>query len=75
MNVNKEQVDSMDVQKKLKNIWLTENDPKANITLFDSIEASHNYINNKYTKADIFVTGSLHLVGGLLVVLDGKDKL
>ena len=75
MNVNKEQVDSMDVQKKLKNIWLTENDPKANITIFDSIEASHNYIKNKYTKADVFVTGSLHLVGGLLVVLDGKDKL
>lgn len=72
MNVSQEQVDSMAVQKKLKGIWLTENDGSAKVLIFDSIEASYQYIKQQADNADVFVTGSLHLVGGLLVVMDGK---
>ncbi|XBW35837.1 hypothetical protein QEN19_001409 [Hanseniaspora menglaensis] len=72
MNVSKEQVDTMAVQKQLKDIWLTVNDRSAQIKLFDSIEAGYNYVNKYNQQTDVFVTGSLHLVGGLLVVMDGK---
>lgn len=74
MNVSKEQVDSMAVQKKLKSLWLTENDSSAKILLFESIEASYHHIKQQAGNAEVFVTGSLHLVGGLLVVMDGKKS-
>lgn len=72
MNVDSKQVDALTVQKKLKDIWLTENNSKSDIKIFDSIEDTYKYIKQKDGEVDIFVTGSLHLVGGLLVVLDGK---
>lgn len=72
MNVDSEQVDALTVQKKLKDIWLTENNPDSEIKIFDSIEDTYKYIKQQKGEVDVFVTGSLHLVGGLLVVLDGK---
>lgn len=72
MNVDSKQVDALTVQKKLKDIWLAENNPKSEVKIFDSIEDTYKYIKQQEGEVDVFVTGSLHLVGGLLVVLDGK---
>ncbi|KAF0274940.1 hypothetical protein FOG51_00118 [Hanseniaspora uvarum] len=72
MNVDVKQVDALTVQKRLKDIWLSENNSENNVKIFDSIEDTYKYIKQQDGEVDVFVTGSLHLVGGLLVVMDGK---
>ena len=56
-------------------------DPKAVITVLPSIEEAINYARSleKGLKEDetiqAFITGSLHLVGGALGILEGADAL
>lgn len=69
MNTSKEEVDNLKVQKDLAQEW-DKLHKGSNLHVTASIEESVNHINNLGDEpVDIFVTGSLHLVGGLLVVL------
>lgn len=78
MNNSKEQVDKLVVQKDLAGKW-SSLDQQLGLTsrkhVFPDIETSLRFIksltNDK--EAEVFVCGSLHLVGGFLAVLDG-DK-
>ncbi|ODV83682.1 hypothetical protein CANARDRAFT_202518 [[Candida] arabinofermentans NRRL YB-2248] len=71
MNTSKQQVDSLEVQTKMAEIW-NKLDKKSRKHLFHDIETSVNFIRSLEGPLDVFVCGSLHLVGGFLVVLDGK---
>ncbi|KAH3902330.1 related to Folylpolyglutamate synthase [Saccharomycodes ludwigii] len=75
MNTSKEQVDTLEVQKKLRDAW-KHLDPTSEVEIVPSIEEARSIINkvaiSNKNNISIFVTGSLHLVGGLMVVFDGK---
>jgi len=79
LNSNPELVDKLTVQKALAETW-NELDHSRNVSsrkhLFHDIETSVNFIKSlsgESSLVDVFVCGSLHLVGGFLVVLD-HDK-
>lgn len=72
MNTSKEQVEKLVVQKALAQHWTKLDQSKATVHVTPDIESSNEVINNMTGPLNIFVTGSLHLVGGLLVVFDGK---
>ena len=77
MNSSKEQVDKLIVQKQLAQTW-TDLDAKHKNSsrkhIFPDIETGLNFIRSLTVdnEADVFVCGSLHLVGGVLVVLDNE---
>lgn len=77
MNTSKDVVDKLVVQKMLAGIW-SELDQKQGTTtrkhILHEIETSTNFIKSltNETNVDVFVCGSLHLVGGVLVVLDDE---
>ncbi|UCS21666.1 MET7 [Nakaseomyces glabratus] len=70
INVSQEQVDKLEVQKELASVWKDlSSENKSNICA--NIESAINIIEDyDIDEVDVFVTGSLHLVGGFLVVLD-----
>lgn len=72
LNTSKEEVDNLSVQKALKEEWvsITGNDSKVDVT--SSIESALELVKSYNSTIDVFVTGSLHLVGGLMVAFDGK---
>lgn len=73
LNTSKEQVDKLEVQQNLQKEWILLNETEhRNVEVTSSIEAALDLIKNMGEPVDVFVTGSLHLVGGFLVVLDGK---
>lgn len=80
MNNSKEQVDRLVVQKELAAKW-SELDRVLGHTsrkhVFPDIETSVHFISSLSgdKDVDVFVCGSLHLVGGFLTVLDGRDTL
>lgn len=84
MNTSKQQVDEMVIQKQLAQTWASRDAETASQSrkhIFPNIETGVNFIklltnSSDYTgEVDVFVCGSLHLVGGFLVVLDGeKDE-
>lgn len=68
-------VDKLEVQKIFSKKW-GELDPtgKSESKVTKSIQEAVEYIRNlEASKVDILVTGSLHLVGGVLTVLEGED--
>lgn len=81
MNSSKESVDTLKVQKELAQTW-ADLDGKKSTTrkhIFHDIETGVNLIKSlphlqDYSshEIDVFVCGSLHLVGGFLVVLDNE---
>lgn len=77
MNTSKDHVDKLVVQKMLAGIW-SDLDQKNNINtrkhILHEIETSTNFIKSLTNESDVdvFVCGSLHLVGGVLVVLDNE---
>lgn len=74
MNTSKEQVDTLAVQKELAERWNTLDQQTSNSLrkhIFPTIETSLKFINS-LGEVDVFVCGSLHLVGGVLAVLDGQ---
>lgn len=72
MNTCKEDVEALKVQKDLAEEWKNI-DPKSEISITPSIESANELIEGLQDgPLDIYVCGSLHLVGGLLVVFDGK---
>ena len=56
-------------------------DPTANVTVVPSIEEAINLVRDSSTAVDkdqtlqAFITGSLHLVGGALAILEGAEAL
>ncbi|AGO11382.1 AaceriACR134Wp [[Ashbya] aceris (nom. inval.)] len=72
-NTSKEEVSKLEVQRALQETWssMTGNS-SGNTAVYSDIESAVAAIKAIQEPADVFVTGSLHLVGGLLVVLDGK---
>lgn len=71
MNTDDKAVASLDAQTQMAEIYNVL-DKKARKHLFHDIETSVNFIRTLEGPVDVFVCGSLHLVGGFLVVLDGK---
>ncbi|SCV05808.1 LANO_0H15632g1_1 [Lachancea nothofagi CBS 11611] len=72
MNTSKEQVDNLEVQNALRETWL-QLEPDARVDVVANIESACDLIKEYDEAVEIAVTGSLHLVGGLLVVFDGKQ--
>lgn len=77
MNVSKQSVDALEVQKNLKESW-EKLESNADIEIFHSIEDAYKTVSNiaagfqnQNRAVDVLCTGSLHLVGGLMVVFDG----
>lgn len=73
MNTSKEAVDSLEVQRLLADEWV-KLDSDSVINIFHDIEESVEYVRSLDGDVDVFVCGSLHLVGGFLVVLDGDKE-
>lgn len=71
INTDGKAIASLDVQTQMAEIY-NKLDKKARKHLFHDIETSVNFIRTLEGPIDVFVCGSLHLVGGFLVVLDGK---
>lgn len=72
MNTSKDQVEKLVVQKALAAHWNKLNHQVGNVHVTPDIETSYELLKEFKGPVDIFVVGSLHLVGGLLVVLDNR---
>lgn len=72
MNTSKEAVDKLEVQKQLSEQW-KKLQPESTRHVVADIETSVGIVKG-LGDVDVFVCGSLHLVGGFLVVLDGKSS-
>lgn len=72
LNVSKDDVDELVVQKELSNTW-KDIDSKTTTHVCANIEEAINAIRSYDGKVQVLVTGSLHLVGGVLTVFDGHD--
>lgn len=71
INVSQEQVEKLEVQKQLANDWnsiLPESTGNVTSSIENAFKSLLKTANDE--EIDVFVTGSLHLVGGFLVVLD-----
>jgi folylpolyglutamate synthase len=69
MNTSKQAVHDLVVQKELAEQW-EKLDPTSKRLVLPTIEHAVKYIRELKEEVQVLVTGSLHLVGGLLVVLD-----
>ena len=78
LNTSKEQVDKLIIQKELAEAWNgldSSATKKSRKHIFADIETGVNFIKSlSEDKVEVFVCGSLHLVGGLLVVLDNETE-
>lgn len=78
MNNSKDDIDKLVIQKELASKWDSldkENGFSARKHIFPDIETSLKFIKSLSAdkqEAEVFVCGSLHLVGGFLTVLEGK---
>ncbi|CAH6719228.1 folylpolyglutamate synthase [[Candida] jaroonii] len=72
MNNSKDAIDQLIVQKGFEKVWkeLDNNSHQPEIKIFKEIELSLNFIKDLNKSLEVFVCGSLHLVGGVLSVLD-----
>lgn len=73
INTNKHDIDSLKVQQELAKTW-DSIDPKAQVHVVSTIEdavAKARELGGK-GRVDVMVTGSLHLVGGLIEVLESE---
>ncbi|CAN3486275.1 folylpolyglutamate synthase [Diutina catenulata] len=87
MNTSKQQVDEMVIQKSLATTWAKKDaanghnsrkhifpDIETGVNFIKSLTSSPDYAPAAFGGVDVFVCGSLHLVGGFLVVLDGDHQ-
>ncbi|QPG75569.1 hypothetical protein FOA43_002925 [Brettanomyces nanus] len=72
LNTSAKQVDSLEVQTLSAEIW-NKLDKKSRKHIFHDLQTSINFICSLEGPLDVFVCGSLHLVGGFLVVLESKE--
>lgn len=70
LNTSAEAVDKLEVQKELAKVWEGLDGGKS--TVFATIEEAVNKVKKEAESGpvDVFVVGSLHLIGGVLTVLD-----
>jgi folylpolyglutamate synthase len=73
MNTSAEDVGSLKVQHELKAAW-GELSKKTEVDVIPSIEEAVETIRFWEGEKEVFVTGSLHLVGGLFLVLDEGQR-
>lgn len=76
INTNAQDVSSLKVQKELASAW-DQIDPQATVYVVSTIEeavAKARGITESSEKADVLATGSLHLVGGLIEVLESESE-
>ncbi|EGW33153.1 folylpolyglutamate synthetase [Spathaspora passalidarum NRRL Y-27907] len=71
-NTSEDAVKKLEIQHDFSDQWKELDGDKANRHVFPDIETSINYLKSESEKEqlEVFVCGSLHLVGGFLVVLD-----
>ncbi|KTW26594.1 tetrahydrofolate synthase [Pneumocystis jirovecii RU7] len=74
VNINSDikQIKSLKIQYNLRDYWIKLNGNNALINVIDNIEDTVNLVRSQATlfDIDVFITGSLHLIGGFLTVLD-----
>lgn len=71
------EVKSLTIQRRFADKW-AQLDPFAEVHVLPTIEEAINYarsLGSTEDKAQVLVTGSLHLVGGALGILEGVDAL
>jgi folylpolyglutamate synthase len=71
MNTSAEDVTSLKVQHELQQAW-QELSPNSETFALPTIEEAVDLIRSWEGEKEVFVTGSLHLIGGLFVVLDER---
>lgn len=69
MNTSSKDVGSLKVQQELKQAW-EELSKDTDTFVIPTIEEAVEMIRSWNGEKEVFVTGSLHLIGGLFVVLD-----
>jgi hypothetical protein len=69
MNTSAEDVGSLKVQHELRTAWKTIS-PDTDAFAVPTIEEAVNMVRSWPGDKEVFVTGSLHLIGGLYVILD-----
>lgn len=69
MNTSPEAVESLKVQQELKGAW-EELSIDSEALVIPTIEEAVDTIRSWEGQKEVFVTGSLHLIGGLYVILD-----
>jgi folylpolyglutamate synthase len=73
MNTNAHDITSLKVQRELAETW-DKIDPQANVhvlgTIEEAVDRARDIARESTTKVEVMVTGSLHLVGGLIDVLE-----
>jgi folylpolyglutamate synthase len=70
-------IKTMSVQKAFAEAW-TKLDSTAEVAILPSIEDALEYVKKLQDPSgvvQIFVTGSIHLVGGMLALLEGQDTV
>ena len=70
-NVSAEAVGSLKVQHELQEAW-SEMSPWSETFAVPTIEEAVDMIRSWDGEKEVFVCGSLHLIGGLFVILDGE---
>jgi folylpolyglutamate synthase len=73
MNTSADVVASLKVQHEIKSVW-EEFSSQTETYVISTIEEGVELIRSWDGEKEVFVTGSLHLVGGLFVVLDEDGK-
>jgi folylpolyglutamate synthase len=70
LNTSAEAVDKLEVQKELAKVWESLDGGKS--TVFATIEEAVNTVKKEAEDGpvDVFVVGSLHLIGGVLTVIE-----
>jgi folylpolyglutamate synthase len=69
MNTSRDDVTSLRVQRELQTTWASLS-PHTETYITSSIEEAVSLIRSWPSEKEVFVTGSLHLIGGLFVILD-----
>lgn len=69
MNTSLEDIGSLKVQLELKQAW-EESSKDSETFVVPTIEEAVEMVRSWNGEKEVFVTGSLHLIGGLFVVLD-----
>ncbi|KAI3403639.2 MET7 [Candida oxycetoniae] len=73
-NTSEDAVKKLELQNKFSELWEKLDNGKSKRHVFPDIETALEYLKKKNEITNVFVCGSLHLVGGFLVVLDGEKE-
>ncbi|KAI5953920.1 MET7 [Candida margitis] len=73
-NTSEDAVKKLEIQHKFSELWKELDDGKAKRMVFPDIETAVEHLKSGKQELNVFVCGSLHLVGGFLVVLDNERE-